>query len=214
MKSSLKSLLLATTTATLMASTAAVAYEQGDILVKGGVANVSPDDSTTSSTIAGAGAAVSSETAQVGLTVTYMYTDNIGVELLAATPFKHHLSGTGGLAGVSVADTKQLPPTVTVNYYPLASSSQVQPYVGAGINYTNFFDVNSNLAGTNVELDDSWGLAVHAGVDYALDANWSLNASLWYIDIDTEATLTGATNAKIGVEIDPMVYMVGVSYKF
>lgn len=58
------------------------------------------------------------------------------------------------------------------------------------------------------------GLAAHAGVDYALDAHWSLNVALWYLDIDTTAILTGGINAKIGVEIDPMVYMLGLSYKF
>lgn len=220
MKSTLKSLLLATTTATLMTSTAAMAYEAGDILVKGGLAIVSPDDKTTATTFgAGTGASVDSN-GQLGLTLTYMYTDNIGVELLAATPFNHNISGTGGLGGnAKIADTKHLPPTLTINYYPMDSNSPIQPYIGAGVNYTHFFDEQTAgaIAGTNIDLDNSWGLAAHAGVDYELDENWSLNASVWYIDIETTATVTTTAGAFVGsldVEIDPMVYMVGVSYKF
>jgi len=206
-----------------MASTAAVAYEQGDILVKGGVAKVSPDNRTTSTTLGDdKGLSVDSDI-QLGLTLTYMYTDNIGVELLAATPFDHNINGAGPLTSAgNLGSTKHLPPTVTVNYYPLASSSKVQPYVGAGINYTHFFDTQSTttldntLVGpTDVHLKDSWGLAAHAGIDYEIGANWSVNAAVWYIDIDTTATLTtGSTVHKIGLEIDPMVYMVGLSYKF
>jgi len=202
-----------------MASTAAVAYEAGDILVKGGLAHVSPNDDSSrlSSPYSGAGVEVGEDT-QVGLTLTYMYTDNIGIELLAATPFKHQITGTLGLAEAPVADTTHLPPTVTVNYYPEMADSPFQPYVGAGINYTNFLDTQSHLTNTNVDLDSSWGLAAHAGVDYAITENWSLNAAVWYIDLSTTATLSsigaGGLDSTVDVDIDPTVYMVGVSYKF
>lgn len=92
----------------------------------------------------------------MGLTLTYMYTNNIGVELLAAIPFSHVVDGTGGLTGVAIAEVKHLPPTLTVNYYPLASSSKVQPYIGAGINYTYILDTDSKIAGTDVDFDSSW----------------------------------------------------------
>ena len=67
-----------------------------------------------------------------------------------------------------------------------------------------------------MDLDDSWGLALRAGVDYQLSDKWAVNAGLWYIDIDTEATLktTGLGKIKVDVDIDPYVYMVGLSYKF
>lgn len=223
MKSTLKSLLLATTTATLMASTSAMAYEAGDILVKGGAATVAPNEDSDS--IPGlVGKAKVDDDTQLGLTLTYMYTNKIGIELLAATPFQHEVKASGGaLNGVDVASIKHLPPTLTLNYYPAAPGAKFQPYIGAGINYTIFFDedARSQLEGgpagkTDVELDDSWGLAFHAGIDYQINDKWSLNAAYWYLDIDTEAELktTGVGTLKVDVDVDPDVYMLGVSYKF
>lgn len=225
MKSTLKCILFATTAATLLASTSAIAYEAGDFIFRAGPTTVSPDeDSDTVAGIAGSEVHVDDST-QLGLTLTYMYSDHIGVELLAATPFDHDVSGNSVLEGAGITDiasSKQLPPSLTVNYYPASSDSKIQPYFGAGINYTYFFDEDADSAfeavagSTDVDLDDSWGLALRAGVDYQLSDKWALNASLWYLDIDTEATLktTGLGTIKVDVDIDPYVYMLGVSYKF
>ncbi|MCY1536250.1 Outer membrane protein W [compost metagenome] len=108
-----------------------------------------------------------------------------------------------------------------MQYYPLAPESQFQPYVGAGLNYTMFFDedLTSQRKGqgfSNLELDDSMGLALQAGMDLMLNENVLLNASIWYMDIDTTATtnLAGAGKVKVDVDIDPWVYMVGLGYKF
>jgi outer membrane protein len=145
-----------------------------------------------------------------------MLTDQIGLGVLAATPFSHDIKGAGDLASAGkVAETKHLPPTVTLQYFPMPSGSKLQPYVGAGVNYTVFFDEDTAgpLAGTDIELDDSFGLAAEAGVDYMITENVGVNAAIWWIDIDTEAKIEAA-NQTVDVEIDPLVYMVGVSYKF
>jgi len=221
MKATIKSLLLISSAAALASSPAANAYEAGDILIKGGAATVAPNEDSGTVTITGGEVKVNDNT-QLGLTFTYMYTDKIGIELLAATPFEHDIAGTKALAGVDIASIKHLPPTLTLNYYFADSNSKIQPYIGAGVNYTIFFDedADSDLEGalggsTDVELDDSWGLAFHAGVDYQLNDKWALNAGYWYLDIDTNATLKGpAATLKVDVDIDPHVYMIGLSYKF
>ena len=53
------------------------------------------------------------------------------------TPFSHSVS-TPGLG--EVAKVKHLPPTLMAQYYFGDANSKVRPYVGAGINYTTFFD--------------------------------------------------------------------------
>lgn len=224
MKNSLQSVLFATTAAALCVSTSAIAYEQGDFLIKGGAAHVATHDSSSDITpLAGSQGANVDDDTQLGLSFTYMYTDHVGIELLAATPFEHDVQSYGDvIAGSQVGTVKQLPPTLTLNYYPASKDSKIQPYVGAGINYTVFFseDAHSSfesIAGkTDISLKDSWGLAFHAGVDYKLNDNWSLNAGYWYIDIDTDVTLrtAGAGNLKLDIDIDPSVYMLGLSYKF
>ncbi len=55
-----------------------------------------------------------SNNTQLGLTFTYMATDNIGIELLAATPFRHKI-GTGDTG--DIATVRHLPPTLMAQWY-------------------------------------------------------------------------------------------------
>ena len=220
-----KSLLALSILATALAAPLAQAYEAGDVIVRAGAATVDPhEDSSTlklNGATLGGQATVDSDT-QLGLTGTFMLTDNLGIGLLAATPFQHQVGvkGLGALDG-KLADIKHLPPTLSLQYFPLAASSRLQPYVGAGLNYTTFFDEDltsqrESQGFSNLELDDSWGLALEAGVDFMLTDNLLVNATVWYLDIDTTATadLAGAGQVKVDVDIDPWVYMVGLGYKF
>ena len=61
-----------------------MAHQAGDILVRGGLAFVSPQ--TSSDNVLGTGELEIDSNMQLGLTLSYMLTDNWGVELLAATP--------------------------------------------------------------------------------------------------------------------------------
>lgn len=228
-----------------MVSGSALAYQQGDMVLRAGIATVDPQEDSDELTINGAslidavdtiaGLNVSPATAgvdgnsQLGLTFTYMLSDKLGVEVLAATPFSHDVSANLGEAGVvKAAEVKHLPPTVSVQYYPMDSASLFQPYVGLGLNYTTFFDeeVNAELNGvttalglgdaTGLKLDDSVGLAVELGCDYAINDNLVINAAIWKIDISTTATFSYANGTKIeaNVDIDPLAYMIGLGYKF
>lgn len=202
------------------------AHEAGSIIVRGGAAIVAPDDSSSSIKVGGASVAGSKATVnnntQIGLTAAYKITDHIGVELLAATPFSHTINIKGVGAGIDgrFATTKQLPPTVTLQYYPLAKESRWQPYVGAGINYTKFFDTKLTSAQkangfSSLKLSDSWGLALQAGFDFMITDRLMFNAAVWHIDIDTTAKARiGAAPVKVNVDIDPWVYMVGLGYRF
>ncbi len=187
-----------------LASPFANAYQKGDIIVRAGVASVQPNDSVTG-TLKTLNGAVKSNT-QLGLTASYMLSDKVGIELLAATPFKHDITSNGNKIG----STKQLPPTLSLQYYPMDAKSALQPYVGLGVNYTAFFEEKSTLG--DLKLDNSWGVSAQLGADYAISEHVVLNAAMWYIDIDTKAKLG---SANIGtVSVDPWVYMVGVGYKF
>ncbi|WP_429183023.1 OmpW family outer membrane protein [Aeromonas rivipollensis] len=194
--------------AAAFASPAAMAHQAGDILVRGGLAFVSPQ--TSSDDVLGTGELDIDSNMQLGLTLSYMLTDNWGVELLAATPFSHSVS-TPGLG--EVAKVKHLPPTLMAQYYFGDANSKVRPYVGAGINYTTFFDEEGRgaLAGTDVSVDSSWGLAGQVGLDMAINDHWFVNASAWLIDIDTDVHTAVGT---INTSIDPVAFMFGVGYRF
>lgn len=195
---------LRTTALTLLAAALAapaLAYEAGDIIVRAGAANVRPD--TTDNTAVGT--LDVKDNTQLGLTATWMATPNVGVQLLAATPFKHDITAGGNTIG----DTRHLPPTLTVQWYPLAGS-KMQPYVGAGLNYTLFFDDNSSLG--DLKLTNSTGLALEAGVDVVLSDTLVLNAAVWKLDINTDVKLNGTNLGEL--EIDPLAFMIGVGYRF
>ena len=189
--------------ATLAASSQAFAYGAGDIFTRVGVAKVAPK-SDNGSLAGGAFAVDVQDKTGPAFTLGYRFHDKVGVELLAALPFEHDIA----LNGDHLASTKHLPPTLTLQYYPLGGSeSPVQPYVGAGINYTRFSD--ERLAIGELELDDAWGAAAQVGVDLLIDEHWALNAAAWYLDIDTDAKINGAAAGTVA--IDPMVVMAGLS---
>ena len=218
-----KSLFTASLLALAVAAPFANAYEAGDIVVRAGAITVDPhEDSSEISAggvdLPGTAATLDSDT-QLGLNFMYMATDNIGIELLAATPFTHTV-GTKGLGGLKLGELKHLPPTLSAVYYPLDKSSAFQPYAGIGINYTWFFDTElsseAEAAGFNgLDVDDSWGLAYQLGMDYMLTDNVMHNAQVRYIDIDTKGTTyAGPAEVNVDIDVDPFVYMVGLGYKF
>ena len=179
-------------------------FEAGDWLLRAGVINVDPDSSPAS---LGAGLDIDvDDSTQLGLNAVYFVTDNIGVELLAATPFKHDVQ----LNGTDVGETKQLPPTVMAVWYPNSSDSAYQPYLGGGLNYTIFFEDKMD-SGADLDIDDSFGLSVELGMDYKISDNLFVNGQVRYIDISTDASIGGGS--KFDIDIDPMVYMISLGFK-
>lgn len=192
--------------ASILAATAgqAMAYEAGDIVLRAGIANVNPDTSDSDIADGALDLDVDNNT-QLGLTATYFITPTVGVQLLGATPFKHDITA----GGTTIGETKHLPPTVTVQWYPQIND-KIHPYVGVGLNHTFFFEDDSVLG--DLELSDSTSYALEAGVDIDLGSNLVLNAAVWKIDINTDVKLNGTNLGEL--EIDPLAYMIGVGYKF
>ena len=203
----------------------AMAYEAGDWLVRGRIINVNPNDDSGTLTLNGVdqgtkGVSVNSDTVPE-LDITYMLHKNWGVELILGYS-NHTVKGEKSWSALGdVIDTKVLPPTLTLQYHFMPDSN-IRPYVGAGINYTYFFDEEVkgpvlDVPGAKVKLDSSWGLAAQAGVDVALNDDWFVNFDVKYIDIDTTAHFknTGAAaSAKIDADIGPFVWGIGIGRRF
>ncbi len=90
-----------------------------------------------------------------------MATDNVGIELLAATPFRHRV---GTAATGDIATVRHLPPTLMAQWYFCDANSKARPYIGTGVNHTTFLDENSNDTGksaglSDLSMKDSWGVA-------------------------------------------------------
>lgn len=82
------------------------AHEVGGFFIHAGSATVRPTEGA-GGTLGSLGGFDVSNNTQLGLTFTYMVTDNIGVELLAATPFRHKI---GTAATGDIAIVHHLPP--------------------------------------------------------------------------------------------------------
>ncbi len=211
----LKKAVLGTALISSLASMPLMAYETGDLVARVGWAHLSPNDSAEDfSGLPGTSVSVD-DADTLGISFTYMFTDNLGVGVLGVWPFNVSIKGDkGALAGAGkVADTKALPPTVTLQYH-FNPGSNLHPYVGAGVNYTYFWDENTNgaLKGTKLNLDDSWGLAGEAGLDYDLGNDLLVSAQVWYAKISTDAKSSAA--GKATVDVNPWVFMLGVGKKF
>jgi len=209
-------------------SVVAESYKAGDIIIRGGATMVSPDPDKSVIYLAGEDSTMSltvDDNSQIGLNFVYFYDNNWAIELLAATPFTHDVTiqdknAVLGVDGAKLAEVSQLPPTLSALYY-FDTGSKFKPYVGAGINYTIFFDEEfepapESLGLTDLDLDGSFGLSFQVGADYQIDDKWHINASARYISIESEAKFNVAGN-KIGqanIAVDPMVYSIMLGYKF
>lgn len=206
------------------------AHEAGDLIVRVGGAWVYPNDSSGDvAGFPGNGVEVD-DSFSAGLSISYMLNDRFSIDLLGAVPFDHDIKATGpDLGGLGkIAEVTHLPPTLLFNIH-IPTQNNFHPYAGIGVNYTLFFDESSSeslegaLGRSKIDLDDSFGPAVQVGADWEVAENWFLNAALWWIAIDTEATINfegdpndpsddGSTN--VDVDIDPWVLMVGAGYRF
>lgn len=116
------------------------AHEAGDFIVRAGVASVNPseDSSILRPTVVSPNGQVSIDSdTQLGLTFTYMLTNNWGVELLASSPFTHTVDFAGDLSGLgSVATAKHLPPTLSAQYF-FDTESNIDSYNEVGYKLLN-----------------------------------------------------------------------------
>jgi outer membrane protein len=208
--------------ATVALAAPAMAAEAGDWLVRMRAIGVLPTDESDGITPDLTAGKLEAQPAVVPeLDFTYMATENIGFELILATT-PHDVEGRGSIAGLGkVADTWLLPPTLLVQWHFLPNS-RFNPYVGAGINYTITYgedatrSLETALGGpTKVELDNSVGWAVQAGMDVSLDEHWFLNIDAKYIDMSVDARIkTGGTTRKDNVDINPVIVGAGIGYRF
>jgi len=183
----------------------AQAYEKGDWLLRVGAGTVNPKSSNSSVVSVDSGATLV-------FNGTYFFTPNIALEVLAAAPFSHDIHDPTG--AVKLGEAKHLPPTFSLQYH-FNTTGKFHPYVGAGLNYTLFFDeeTTSALPNTTLSLDDSIGLAAQIGADFDLTDKMFMNLDVRWADIDTEASIPEAA-LNFDVEIDPMVYSLTLGWRF
>ncbi len=191
-----------------------VGKQAGTVIIRLRAIGLIPLDA--SSSVSGIGGHVNT-TAQAAPEIdgSYFLTDNIAIELIAATT-RHSLSATGTAVGkVDVGSTWVLPPTLALQYH-FMPSQQISPYVGVGVNASFFY--GTKAAGptvTSLSVNDSWGPAIQAGVDYNFSGHWFANFDVKQIFLNTAAHVSaGRVHIKAKDSLDPLVIGAGVGYRF
>ena len=144
-----------------------------------------------------------------------MATPNIGIELVLGIPprVQADAAGTVAFLGSDILSAKNLGPTLLFNYHFGQPGDTLRPYVGAGVNYTKFISVRSRLA-SDVQMSSSTGWAAQAGIDYALNNEWSLFASVAALRVRSNVVASGSTVLQTSLDFRPIVYTFGTAYRF
>lgn len=154
---------------------------------------------------------------------------SLELELALGVPPKTDTIGKGpatlGSApwnGTTVGTVKWLSPTLLLEYKFCDESSRFRPFVGAGINFTHFYDREVNSAGeaalggpTQISLRNSIGPAATVGFVYHAWDHWSVNASFSASEIesDLEANTNGVVR-RSHVNFNPQALVFAVGYSF
>ncbi len=182
----------------------------GDVMVRARLLGVIPQNNGSTSL---GGHPTGTKDLIPELDVSYFITDNIALELIAGTS-KHNMKAVHTSGGdIGIGSVRLLPPTLTAQYH-FMPKERLSPYLGAGLNYTFFYDVSTPGNGIDsVHYDNHIGYALQAGVDYAITPNVYFNFDVKKIFLRTDVSVNGgAVTAK--AHIDPWLVGAGIGYKF
>lgn len=140
------------------------------------------------------------------LQIEYFFNDHVSAELLCCVA-THDVETS---AGADLGQVTHFPPTLTLKYR-WTNFGQIEPYVGAGVNYTAFID-DDPPAGMSIDYDSSVGPALQAGFDYRIDEHWGVNVDVRRMWISTDVTINGTTQDE--VDINPWVVSTAIAYRF
>lgn len=155
----------------------------------------------------------SSDTVIPELDISYYFNENIAAELILGTT-KSTIRGEGSIAGLGdVGSTWLLPPTLTLQYH-FTDFGAFKPYVGAGVNYTMFYNQDGKSA-DKLKVKNTFGAALQVGADYMIDEHWGFNVDVKKIFLRPDFDVTvGGTPMSGKAKLDPWLVGAGVTYRF
>ncbi|MER8427875.1 OmpW family protein [Mesorhizobium sp. M1403] len=154
-----------------------------------------------------------SDTLTPELDISYFFTDNIAAELILGTTYAN-IGGQGTIAGLGkVGKVWLLPPTLTLQYH-FTDLGAFKPYVGAGVNYTIFYNQDAGSADA-LKVKNTFGTALQVGFDYMVDQHWGVNFDVkkLFLKPDFDVTVDGAKLSGKAA-LDPWLIGAGVTYRF
>ncbi|MDY0744730.1 OmpW family outer membrane protein [Paucibacter sp. R3-3] len=208
------------------AASGAQAQSAGTFIARLGATQISPkvdSGDLSAPSLAGTKIDVHKDTQFTG-GITYMWTDNIAIDLPIGLAFKHDVVGAGAIDGVGKLGTvKSLPITLLAQYRFFDAKSTFRPYVGAGATYARFYDTHataalSGLTGgtpsnpTTLSMKNAGGASIQLGAAMNLGGHWTADVSVMKVFIKTTGKLS--TGQTIPATLNPTAVQVGIGYAF
>jgi outer membrane protein len=124
--------------------------------------------------------------------------------------------------GQVVSSARWLAPTVLFEYEFFSENAKLRPYIGAGVNYTNFYARDSTAAGdaalggpSRLSLRSSVGPAGTVGLAYHVTGHWNLYASYSISQVKTKVEAdTGGVIRTTHINFGPQALVVSGGYSF
>ena len=253
----MKKTIVAIGVALAMVSGPAMAHKEGDTIIKGGFAHYDANmefDKNTHQTTQQLSKGMNNTSNGLFISATHMVSDKVGIELA----YHHGMKVKGDYDFIlekksnyypyfmdrhsykGAFEAKNVPITLTANYYFGDTNTKFRPYIGAGLSYIKF-DVTKNkssfgypddpMAGNkmfdenlvNNDIDPAVGIAAKIGADYYVTDNVMITASVTYISAETKLTYTNKYNNGIrdtenyvseDISINPVIATIGIGYRF
>ncbi len=219
----MKKILVGIATLLLSAQSYAAPHKAGDSLFRAGFSStittgsktkVDFDDSNNNYSLS------MDEGYSLGLNFSYFFNRNWAVEVATSSPSKHNIELSGDDSSTKFAEISNIPLIFSALYYP-DKDWDIKPYIGAGIHYTFFFADSFTTAGEalsfkSLDVSNSYGIALQAGVDYQITKSWSLNASTRFhtLSSDTSFDYKSEDKGSSSIDMNPWIISVMVGYQF
>lgn len=154
-----------------------------------------------------------SDTVVPELDISYYFTDNIAAELILGTTYAN-VNGEGSIDGLgTIGKVWLLPPTLTLQYH-FTDFGAFKPYVGAGVNYSIFYNQDAKSA-DRLDVKNTFGGALQVGFDYMIDQHWGVNFDVKKIFLEPKYDVTvGGTQMHGKAKLNPWLIGTGLTYRF
>lgn len=143
--------------------------------------------------------------------ITYFWTKHIATELILATSPHSMGAKNTSLGNLDLGDVWILPPTLTVQYH-FTPDEKIRPYLGAGVNYTVFYNEDSGDV-NDIDYENGFGWALQAGTDIEIDEHWAFNLDVKKVWLNTDVDINGGL-VTADVDLDPWIFGAGLAYRF
>lgn len=172
---------------------------------------IMPDESGSPSVVGGKVKLTDDSVPEIDFS--YFFNDRFALELILATAQHKASANKTSLNNLDLGEVSLLPPTLLAQYHH--EFGKFKPYVGAGLNYTIFYNAEPGIA-RSVRYDNSLGYALQVGGDYEIADNIYLNFDIKKLYLSTNVEVNTYSNGTVtaDVDINPWIVGLGIGTRF